>query len=114
MSNFDNTVQSESQIIEDEDDMALFDVPQKSTSKPSELNNCSKVEENSNPEDQSTKKSESNEQNPSQIIEEENTPIVDLSECVEDVSYFVLLSYFIIYIKVKLHIKYIAAIHNRF
>ncbi|KAG5343557.1 DPOLA polymerase, partial [Acromyrmex charruanus] len=87
VSNFDNTAQSESQIIEDDDDMTLFDAPQKSTNKPVELNNYSKVEENSKSEDQSTKKSmEFNEQSASQIIEEENTPIVDLSECVEDLS----------------------------
>jgi len=97
VSNFNNTAQSESQIIEDDDDMALFDAPQKkSISKSVELNNYSKVEENSKTENQSTKKLiESNKQSASQIIEEENTPIVDLNECVGDVSCFIILFYYL-------------------
>lgn len=85
----DNIVQSESQIIEDDDNTAMFDAPQKKNiSKLVESNNCSKVGEESKSKDQSTTKSvESNiEQNASQIIEDENTSIVDLSECVGDVS----------------------------
>lgn len=55
------------------------------------------------------------EQNASQIIEDDSSPI-NLSECVGDVS-CIFLSHTIsltICIRVKLHIKYIAAIHYRF
>lgn len=85
-----NIAQSDSQIIEDEDDTAIFDAPQKnSISKPIESDNCLKVEKKSKPEDQNIKKAaESNnvEQNASQIIEEDNSPTMDLNECVGDVS----------------------------
>ncbi|XP_077258932.1 DNA polymerase alpha catalytic subunit [Temnothorax americanus] len=88
VSESNNITQSESQIIEDEDDTVIFDAPQKSISKPAESNNCSKIKE-SKAEDQSIRKPvESNniEQNASQIIEEENSPTMDLSECVGDLS----------------------------
>jgi len=111
-----NIAQSESQIIE-EDDTAIFDAPQKKTiSKPIESNNCSKVKkEDLKPEDQSTKKSVgSNAQSASQIIEDEDSPIMNFSECIEDVSCFIIIYIYIICIKVKLHIKYIAVIYYRF
>jgi len=131
ISESNNTAQSESQIIE-EDDTVIFDAPQKkSISKPIELNNSSKVkeikevkEEDLKPEDQSTKKSvESNVQNASQIIEDEDSPIMNFSECIEDVSCFIIYVYtyihthiyiYIICIKVKLHIKYVAVVYYRF
>lgn len=102
ISKSDNIVQSESQIIED--DTEIFDVPQKkSMSKPAVSNNCSKVEEESKPEDQNTKKlMESNniEQNASQIIEDQDSPMMDLSECVEDVScFFNIILLYVLYIK---------------
>lgn len=92
----------------------MFDAPQKSSiCKPVESNNCSKVKEDLKPEDKSVKKSvESNVQTASQIIEDESSPMIDLSEC--DVSCLVLLSCLIICIKVCLHIKYISAIHCKF
>lgn len=85
---FNNIAQSESQIIEDEDDNTIFDVPQKSISKSVESNNCSKVTEKSKPEDQNIKKAVESgniQQNASQIIEDESSPL-DLNECVGDVS----------------------------
>jgi len=112
-----NIAQSESQIIE-EDDTAIFDAPQKkSISKLIESNNCSKVkEEDLKPEDQSAKKSvESNVQNASQIIEDEDSPIMNFNECVEDVSY---LYYYYIYIynlyESEATYKYIAVVYYRF
>lgn len=91
-----NVAQSESQIIED-DDIAIFDAPQQNTSKSEESNNCSKVEKESKLEDQNTKKSveSSNiEQNASQMIEDESSPMMNLSECVGDVS-CIFLSYYL-------------------
>lgn len=84
-----NITQSASQIIEDIDDTVLFDAPQKKSVNKS-VNNCLKVEKNSKPEEQDVRKSaESNNiaQNASQIIEDEDTPMMDLNECVKDVSY---------------------------
>lgn len=98
----DNIVQSESQIIEDEDFTTLFDAPQKESINKSnqireaESNNCSKIEEVSNSKDSNIKKavkSNNIEQNASQIIEDESSPTMDLSECVGDVSCLFLLSY---------------------
>lgn len=84
----DKIAQNESQIIEDEDNIAIFDAPQKkSTSKP-ESNNCLKVEGSKSKDQSTTKSVESNNfaQSASQIIEDENSPTMDLSECVGDVS----------------------------
>ncbi|XP_011864570.1 PREDICTED: DNA polymerase alpha catalytic subunit [Vollenhovia emeryi] len=83
-----STVPSDSQRIED-DDTAMFDAPQKRISKPAESSNCSKVENESKPEDRNMRKAlESNnvEQSASQIIEDDNSPTMDLSECVGDLS----------------------------
>ncbi|XP_011708044.1 PREDICTED: DNA polymerase alpha catalytic subunit [Wasmannia auropunctata] len=82
-----NITQSVSQIIEDVDDTVIFDAPQKkSISKPIESSN-SKVKEDSIPEDSSAKKSmESNVQSASQFIEDTDSPTMDLSECVGDLS----------------------------
>lgn len=95
----DNVAQNKSQINEDEENLAIFDVPQKKNiSKPIESNNCSKVGEEAKPDDESTRKSvESNniQQNANQIIEAGNNPTMDLSECVEDVSCFFILFYYL-------------------
>lgn len=118
ISKSDNIAQSESQIIEDDDDTAIFDAPQKkSISKSAESNNYLKVQEESKLQDQNVRKSveSNNVLNASQIIEDENSPTMDLSECVGDVSFFFfLLLSCLIYIKRKLHIKYIAAVYYRF
>lgn len=92
-----DNVQNESQINEDEDNFAIFDAPQKKDiSKPIESNNCSKVGEEAKPEDK-RKSVESNriEHNANQIIEDEHSPIMDLNECVGDVScLFIILFYY--------------------
>lgn len=93
-----NIAQSESQVIEDEDDDAMFDAPQKSVNKSVESNNCSKVREKSKPEDQNIKKaveSSNIQQNASQIIEDESS-LMDFTECVGDVS---CLFYLLLFIK---------------
>ncbi|XP_012540417.1 DNA polymerase alpha catalytic subunit [Monomorium pharaonis] len=80
----DNIAQSESQIIEDEDDTAIFDAPQKKS-----INKLveSKVEESKLMNQNTRKSMESNNiQTASQIIEDESSPIMDLSECVGDLS----------------------------
>lgn len=107
--------QSESQIIEDEDDTAIFDAPQKKSISKPKSNNCLKVEESKSKDQNTTKSMESNNiaQSVSQIIEDESSPTMDLSECIGDVSYL-FLSHLTICIKTKLHKKYIAADHHRF
>lgn len=86
-----NIAQSASQIIEDIDDTVIFDAPQKkSVNKSAESNNCLKEEKNSKSEQQDVKKSaESNntaQVSASQIIEDEDTAVMDVNECVKDVS----------------------------
>lgn len=83
-----NITQSASQIIEDIDDTVIFDAPQKKSVDKS-ANHCLKVEKNLKPKEQDVRKSaESNNiaQSASQIIEED-TAIMDINECVEDVSF---------------------------
>lgn len=88
----DNVAQNENQINENEDNIALFDAPQKKNiSKPIKPDNCSKVEEKAKPEDESTVESNNIEQNANQIIE--NSPTMDLNECVGDVSFIILFYY---------------------
>lgn len=100
-----NITQSASQIIEDIDDSVIFDAPQKkSVNKSAESNNCLKEEKKSKSEQQDVRKSaESNNtaQSASQIIEDEDTAVMDFNECVNDVSsiffhfFFYLISYYI-------------------
>ncbi|KAM0733007.1 DNA polymerase alpha catalytic subunit [Formica fusca] len=86
-----NIAQSASQIIEDIDDTVIFDAPQKkSVNKSAESNNCLKEEKNSKSEQQDVRKSaESNntaQVSASQIIEDEDTAVMDVNECVKDLS----------------------------
>lgn len=100
-----NITQSASQIIEDIDDSVIFDAPQKkNVNKSAESNNCLKKEKKSKSEQQDVKKlAESNNtaQSTSQIIEDEDTAMMDFNECVNDVSsilfHFLHLIYLIIY-----------------
>lgn len=115
--------QSASQIIEDIDDIVIFDAPKKkSVNKSAEINNCLKVEENLKLKEQDVRKlTESNNitQSASQIIEDEDTAVMDPNECIRDVSFtfpIISFSYYIYYFyKSKiLHVKYIAAVYYRF
>lgn len=100
--------QSTSQIIEDIDDTAIFDAPKKkSVNKSVETNNCLKVKQNSKLKEQDVRKlTESNiTQSASQIIEDEDTAVMDPNECIKDVSFtFPIISFvitFIISVKIK-------------
>ncbi|XP_070158979.1 DNA polymerase alpha catalytic subunit [Polyergus mexicanus] len=85
-----NIAQSASQIIEDIDDAVIFDAPQKkSVNKSAESNNCLKKEKNSKSEQDVRKSTESNntaQVSASQIIEDEDTAVMDVNECVNDLS----------------------------
>lgn len=104
--------QSASQIIEDIDDTVIFDAPKKkNVNKSAEINNCLKVEENLKLKEQDVRKlTESNNitQSASQIIEDEDTAVMDPNECIRDVSFtFPTISFvitFIISIRAKFYI----------
>ncbi|XP_012231699.2 DNA polymerase alpha catalytic subunit isoform X2 [Linepithema humile] len=84
-----NNDQSVSQIIEDDDTDLLFDPPQKSTNKSAVSSKWSSIKKDSKLEEKSTKKSvESNNiaQSASQIIEDDESATINLSECVDDLS----------------------------